>query len=143
MILVDTAVASASAGGPLLDIHGAVVGITGGGPATTPETGPDSDDDVPLGIATPIDVAIHVADQIIEHGRARHVWLGVEGADLAPDRASLLGIAGGASVSRVVPASPADHAGLEAGDVVVVVDDRPIESMSDLIAALRTLRAGR
>lgn len=137
MILLDTMVGHGAIGGPLLDASGAVVGIThaltgaeGDAPALA------SNGDV-HGVASPIELATRVADQIIEHGRARHVWLGVEGTDAASDVAKRLDVAGGASVTEVAPHGPAAAAGFEEGDVIVAVDGTPVESMSDLIASLR------
>lgn len=136
MMIVDVGLAYGAAGGPLLDGSGAVIGITVGAPDIADSPAPS----VAGGgfcIATPIDVASRVADQIIEHGRPRHVWLGIEGSDLEADVASTMGVAGGAEVGRVLAESPAALAGLVSGDVIVGVDDEPVDSMSALIAVLR------
>jgi putative serine protease PepD len=125
MIVVDAA-PDPRAGAALVDAHGAVVGLTSGAPAGTQ-----------FGAAIPIDLVRRVADQLIEHGRARHVWLGIEGGDVDPEQARTMGIAGGAAVTLVVDGGPAAAAGLVGGDVVVAVDETAIHSMSDLIAALR------
>ena len=135
MILIDQALGEAAGGGALLDARGAVVGVTSDIPATT-------GDNPVRGVAMPIDVAVQVADQIIEHGHARHVWLGIEGTDLSSEKAMALGIAGGASVSRVVDGSPAATAGLAPGDVIVAIDGRAVDSMSHLIVALRAHEPG-
>ena len=126
LIVVDVALDDGTHGGALLDRHGAVVAMTG---APTPAAD--------LAAATPIDTVRRVAAQIIEHGRPRHVWLGVEGADLAAPAAMRMRIPGGAQVNRVVEGGPAAATGLPAGDVITRVDDTVIGSMSDLIAALR------
>lgn len=131
MILVDAPLAAATAGGPLLDAHGAVVGITNQPP-----------DDMEVGTATPVVLVRHVADQLISSGRARHVWLGVEGEDLDAEEAVEMGIPGGAVVSRVVAGSPAAGVDIRRGDVVVAAEGRTIASMSALISLLRTLEPG-
>ena len=131
MILVDAPLAAATAGGPLLDAHGAVVGITNRPP-----------DGMEIGTATPAELVRHVADQLIELGKARHVWLGVEGEDVEAEDAMAMGLPGGAAVNRVVRGSPAAAIGLEPGDVVVALDHRTIASMSALISVLRTLEPG-
>jgi S1-C subfamily serine protease len=131
MILVDATLAVATAGGPLLDAHGAVVGITNRPP-----------EGMEIGTATPVELVRHVADQLIERGEARHVWLGVEGEDVEAEDAVAMGLPGGAVVRRVVRDSPAAGVGLEPGDVVVALDDRTIASMSSLISVLRTLDPG-
>lgn len=125
MIVIDTAL-EPRAGAALLDAHGAVVGLTSGAPSGTR-----------FGAAIPIDLVRRVADQLIEHGRARHVWLGIEGGDVDAEAARTMGVAGGAAVTMVVAGGPAAEAGLVDGDVVVAVDGTAVQSMSDLIAALR------
>ena len=131
MILIDARPGASAAGGALLDEHGAVVGVTNADPERTD-----------LAMATPVDLVRHVADQLIDNGAARHVWLGVEGEDLSSDDAMEIGVDGGAAISRVVDASPAADAGLVAGDVVLAVDDHEVGSMSELISVLRTRAPG-
>ena len=126
LIVVDVPLGAGAEGGALLDAHGAVVGMTG---APSPGDG--------LAAATPIDVVQRVADQLIEHGRARHVWLGIEGNDLSSADAMAMAQAGGARINLVLDGSPAAAAGLRAGDVVVAAGDHDVGSMSDLITALR------
>ena len=126
LIVVDVPLAAGSEGGALLDAHGAVVGMTG---APSPGAG--------LAAATPIDVVQRVADQLIEHGRPRHVWLGIEGRDLSSADAMAMAQAGGARINLVLDGSPAAVAGLRVGDVVVAVGEKDVATMSDLIAALR------
>lgn len=129
MILVDKPFAPATAGGALVDREGVVVGIVTGAPAAA--------DGTSFGVATPMDLVRHVADQLVEHGRARHVWLGLHGKDLAVDQAMEMGLAGGALVEDADEDGPAHRAGIAPGDVVVAVDGEPTPTMSALITALR------
>lgn len=129
MILVDEPFAPGTAGGALVDRAGAVVGIVGGASA--------AGDGMRFGVATPIDLARHVADQLVAHGRASHVWVGLHGTDLDPDDALELGLAGGALVEDVDGDGPAARAGVSAGDVIVALDGEPTPTMSALIVALR------
>ncbi len=130
MILVDRPAATGTAGGALVDQAGAVIGIVSGMPAA-------GADDVRFGVATPIELANHVAEQLMDHGRARHVWLGVHGTDLDPTEAAAMGERGGARVAEVSEGGPASDAGVRVGDIVLAVDGEPTTSMSELIAALR------
>lgn len=134
MILVDAPFAPGSSGGALVDANGAVVGITSSADASGP-TGR-------FGVATPVDVVQLVADQIIDHGRAAHVWLGIQGADLDGPDAAALGLPGGVRVDSVLEHSPALAAGLDDDDLIIGVDDVDVSSMSDLIAVLRRHRPG-
>lgn len=135
MILLDDPPAADAHGGPLLDASGAVIGIASGVPAA-------DDQDRSYGVATPIDLAVHAADQLIEYGHVRHVWLGIEGTDLRATTASELGLPGGAMVQAVIDGSPAAAAGLANGDVVTGIDDAAVLSMSQLIAHLLTREIG-
>ena len=129
MILVDKALSPDAAGGALVDGDGVVVGIVSGTNATG--------GGMSFGVATPIDIARRVADQIVERGRATHVWLGMQGTDLGIDQAADRGLVGGALVADVEDDGPAGHAGVSPGDVVVSVDGQDTPTMSALIAALR------
>jgi len=134
MILIDRPFTPGSAGGAVVDATGAVVGL-----AST-QTGADGG--APVGMATPIDLARLVADQLIGDGHASHVWLGVHGTDLEPAEAASLDVRGGAVVDDVVGAGPADRAGLRAGDVVVALDGDATPSMAVLIALLQLHEPG-
>ena len=134
MIQTDAPVAPGAAGGALVDRDGAVIGI-----ATALSDGGS----LGFGGATPIEVAMAAADDIITTGKAHHAWLGIEGDDLDGDGAAALGIKGGARVRTVADGSPAAAAGLEADDVIVTVDDTTVTSMSELVAALRQHDSGQ
>ncbi len=136
MILLDDVPHADAHGGALLDDSGALIGIARAVPATD-----DGADDW-YGVATPIDLAVRAADEIIEHGHVRHVWLGIEGTDLDAEAASAMSLAGGATIEDVVTDSPAAASDLRAGDVVVRVGDEPVHTMSELIAALRRHEPG-
>ncbi len=105
--------------------------------SATGGTGADSS-----GFATPVEVARKVAWDLVKHGEARHVWLGVEGADLAPDMADDLGVPGGVEVLGVLDGSPAMSAGLEVGDVITRAGGEEIASMSMLVMVLRSRQPG-
>jgi len=128
MIQTDVRVHPESAGGPLVDSTGAVIGVTAR---------------LDGGYATPIDVARDVADQLMATGKVVHAWLGVDGDDLSAGDAAKLGIDGGGLVRRVRAGSPAAGVGLRSGDVIVAVDGTTIESMSALKVLLRSRRPGQ
>jgi putative serine protease PepD len=130
LIQTDAPIARGSSGGALVDASGAVVGITTALAVAT--------DGSQFGFAVPIDVARKVADDIIATGKAAHVWLGVEGADLAMDDADVLKLDGGAVLRKVLNPGPALAAGLAPGDIVVALDGQAVMSMSGLIVALRS-----
>ena len=112
VIQTDAPINPGNSGGPLIDAAGEVIGInsqieTGGGRGN-----------VGIGFAVPIDTAREVAQQLIDNGEVQHAFLGISGADLTPEIADVLNLDtdSGALVQSVVPGSPADKAGIEAGD---------------------------
>jgi S1-C subfamily serine protease len=130
MIVVDRPFSPGAAGGALVDRDGAVVGI-----ASALDLGE------PGGLVTPIEVAEHAATQLIDHGRVRHVWLGLHGHDQDPADATAAADAG-AVVEDVAAGGPAATAGIAAGDMIVAVDGKPTPSMAALITALRLRQPG-
>ncbi|MFN2609075.1 MAG: S1C family serine protease [Acidimicrobiales bacterium] len=130
MIQTDAPVSPGSSGGALLDVNGAVVGITTAVASSDVGGGP-------LGFATTIDVARSVADELIRTGTVVHVWLGIEGGDLDGTTATTLDLDGGAMVAEVAAAGPADRAGIATRDVIVALAGKAVHSMGELAVALR------
>jgi S1-C subfamily serine protease len=133
MMQTDTAVAPGCAGAPVVNSDGAVIGIAAANVNT---------DAGAIGYATPIDVARAVATQLLDKGKVSRGWLGIEGESLTADRAKELGVAGGAVVQRVKPASPAEAAGLLASDVILSVDAAALSTWNALVVRLRSLHPG-
>jgi serine protease Do len=88
-----------------------------------------------IGFAIPADIAQHVAQQLLTHGRVRRAWIGVGFQELTPELAADFGVTDrrGALVNEIVPGGPAARAGLEPGDVVVAVDGVPVREGRDLL----------
>jgi serine protease Do len=126
-IQTDAAVNPGNSGGPLFDAAGNVIGINA---QIYSQTGGYQG----LSFAIPIDVALHTKDQIVASGHASHARLGVMVQDLNQDLAGSFGLSrpGGALISSVDPESPAAHAGLKAGDVIMRVDGAAIDQAGDL-----------
>ncbi|HEX4583726.1 MAG TPA: Do family serine endopeptidase [Burkholderiaceae bacterium] len=126
-IQTDAAVNPGNSGGPLFDAAGNVVGINA---QIYSQTGGYQG----LSFAIPIDVALHVKDQITATGHASHARLGVMVQDLNQALAESFGLSrpDGALVASVDPDSPAATAGLKPGDVITQVNGTPIERAGDL-----------
>ena len=140
-IQTDASINFGNSGGPLCNIRGEAIGIN---TAINPSG-------QGIGFAIPINLAKHVADQLVAHGTVKRGGLGVELADLTPDLAEGLGLDAdlrGVLIQRVIEDTPAARAGLRRGDVVVemnghvvgemqkfrlTVADTPIGSRVDLV----------
>jgi len=131
-IQTDAAVNPGNSGGPLFDAQGRVIGINA-------QIYSQSGGFQGLAFAIPVDVALHVKEQIVAHGRVEHARLGVVLQDLSAPLARSFGLNSpdGALVSSVVPGSAAAAAGLKPGDVITAIDGTPVHVAGDV-----TLRVG-
>ncbi len=93
---------------------------------------------VGIGFAVPINTTRDVSHQLIADGEVEHAFVGISGGDLTPEIADVLNldVDDGAIVQSVVEDSPADEAGIEAGDAQVTVDGQQIRAGGDVIVAV-------
>ncbi|REJ82658.1 MAG: Do family serine endopeptidase [Planctomycetota bacterium] len=119
----DAAINPGNSGGPLVNLRGEVIGIN-----TAISTRGGGNDGV--GFAVPINLARWVADQLITDGKVHRAFLGVGIQQVTSDLSEQLGLdeVSGALVTDVRPGTPAETAGLQAGDVIVEFDDVKIDS---------------
>lgn len=136
-IQTDAAINRGNSGGALVNLRGELIGIN-----TAIMSG--SGGNIGIGFAIPVRMARQVMDQLIEHGTVRRGMLGVTIQDLNQELADALGIdeTQGALVTNVMPESPAERAGVQAGDVIVRVNDRNITSLNDLRNQIGMARIG-
>jgi putative serine protease PepD len=139
-IQTDAAINPGNSGGPLVDLQGRVVGITS---AIAQAPGPfGAGGNIGLGFAIPSVQAVRTSQEIIETGRATYPVIGVmldsrysgEGVQVATE--------GGPTGPPVTPDSPADRAGIAAGDLITEFDGRPVTANDELIVAIRAQRPG-
>lgn len=126
-IQTDAAINPGNSGGPLIDLHGRVVGINTA--IATRHGGSDG-----VGFAIPVNMAKSVMDSLINNGQVVRGWLGVaiQPLDDAMAKSFDYDSTEGALISDVLPNSPAQKAGLEAGDIVVKFDNKKIHDMQQL-----------
>jgi serine protease Do len=124
-IQTDAAINMGNSGGPLVNIEGKVVGVN---TAILSRTGGS----VGVGFAIPINMARSIIDQLIKTGKVTRGWLGVMIQDVTPEIAEQFNLEKpeGALISQVLDDTPADKAGLKAGDVVVEFNGNPVASMN-------------
>ena len=94
-----------------------------------------------IGFAIPVSIAKQVMEQLIATGTVTRGWIGVELQEITPELAESfkLGNTSGVLIAGVQRGSPADHAGMKPGDIVISVDGKPVpdpDSMRNLIVAL-------
>jgi serine protease Do len=87
-----------------------------------------------ISFSIPMDEAMRVSEQLRASGRVTRGRIGVQIEPVTKELAESIGLgkAQGALVNRIEPGAPADKAGLEAGDVILKIDGKPIEKSSDL-----------
>jgi serine protease Do len=100
---------------------------------------------VGIGFAIPSNMMKNLTEQILEFGEVKRGMLGVQGGEVTSELAEALGYESskGAFIGQVVPDSAADKAGLKAGDIIVSVNDKSINTFSELRAKVATLGAGK
>jgi serine protease Do len=137
-IQTDAAINKGNSGGPLFNMNGDVVGIN---TAIFSPTGGS----VGIGFSVPSNTAKGVVNQLIKFGETRRGWLGVRVQTITPEIAESMGIAieKGALVADVTKDSPGEKAGIEAGDIVVMFDGKPIREMKELPRAVAEAEVGK
>ena len=123
----DVAINPGNSGGPLFDLDGKVVGINS-------QIYSRSGGYQGLAFAIPINVAVDVANQIIDKGEVSRGYLGVRMSEVDSDLADALGMKKpyGALINDVEEGESADNAGLMPGDVIIEFDNKEIKFSSDL-----------
>src|SRR3954470_16685903 len=137
-IQTDVAINPGNSGGPLFNMRGEVVGINS---QIYSRTGGF----MGLSFAIPIDVAIDIQKQLREKGRVARGRIGVVIQEVTRDLATSFGLdrARGALVNSVEKGSPADKAGVEATDIIMSYDAKPVDSSSDLPRLVGATRPGQ
>ncbi len=136
-IQTDVAINPGNSGGPLLNMRGEVVGINS-------QIYSRSGGFQGISFAIPIDEATRVADQLRSTGRVTRGRIGVQIDQVSKDVAESIGLgkAQGALVRGVEAASPAEKAGIEAGDIITRFEGKVIEKATDLPRLVGNVKPG-
>jgi S1-C subfamily serine protease len=152
-IQTDASVNPGNSGGPLLNSHGEVIGIT------TMIASNGADQSSGIGFAIPINTAKAVLDDFAKYGRVRRPTLDIVTLPIGPDVAQQIGLPAdyGLLIEKVLPGGAAEKAGLHGGterayegntpvmlggDLIVAFDGQEIATGPDLSAAMNAHRAG-
>jgi Do/DeqQ family serine protease len=134
-IQTDASINPGNSGGPLLNIEGRVIGINVAIYAQAQG----------IGFAIPVDRAKKVIQDLLRYGEVHAAWIGAVTATLTPEEAKRLGheTQQGALVVRVFADSPAERAGLRAGDVITAVAGKQVDSREAFSTFTATVAAGQ
>ena len=137
-IQTDAAINPGNSGGALADINGNLIGINSA--IYSPNGG-----SLGIGFAIPVSTAKKIMEQIIQNGSVTRGWIGVAVQELTPELAESfkLGNVQGVLISEVVRGSPADKAGVRAGDILSMVDNKPLSDSSVMLETISSLPPGK
>lgn len=137
-IQTDASINPGNSGGALVDLHGNLVGIN------TAILSGGSGGNIGIGFAIPIDMAHHVMNQIVEHGKVIRGYLGLLPEDVSPALAKQFGLSQptGALVAQVESDTPSSRAGLKRGDIILKVNGQTVDSANDLRLMISSMAPG-
>jgi len=136
-IQTDASINPGNSGGPLVSMHGELVGLN------TAIVGP-SGGNIGIGFAIPSNMVSIIMQNLAEYGEVRRGQIGIILQNLTPELAEAFGLQQrrGAVITRVIPGSAGEQAGLSPGDIIVALDGKSITRSSDLRNTVGLLRAG-
>ncbi len=131
LVQTDASINPGNSGGALLDSRGRLIGINTLKFAASEVEG--------MGFAIPSNTANRIVQEIIEHGAVRRAWMGMTGMSVEDARTRIeeeIAVDEGVFVDSVLPDSPSGRAGLQAGDVIVRMNETDILDMVGLLKFL-------
>ena len=138
-IQTDASINQGNSGGPLFNLDGDVIGIN------TAIIAPGQSGSIGIGFAIPANAASNVISQLIKYGETKRGWLGVRIQQVTKEIADVekLKNTEGALVASVGEKSPAEKAGLKAGDIILKFDGKKIDTMRTLPKLVSNTEVGK
>ena len=139
-IQTSAAINPGNSGGALVNASGQLIGINSAIASLGSSGGSSQSGNIGIGFAIPVNEARSIAEQLITTGKATHPYLGVSSKDgVIPDGSAKRAAA---VLTKVVSGTPADKAGLRAGDAIIAVDGNSIDGSLSLVAQIRERSVG-
>ena len=137
-IQTDAAINPGNSGGALVDTNGSLIGINSA--IYSPNGG-----SLGIGFAIPANTAKNTMEQIIKQGSVTRGWIGAAVQELTPELAESfkLGDIKGVLITEIIRNSPSEKAGVKRGDILIAIDDQPIESWSAMLETVANLPPGK
>jgi serine protease DegQ len=137
-IQTDAAINPGNSGGALVDTNGSLIGINSA--IYSPNGG-----SLGIGFAIPANTAKNTMEQIIKQGSVTRGWIGAAVQELTPELAESfkLGDIKGVLITETIRNSPAEQAGVRRGDILIAIDNQPIESWSAMLETVSNLPPGK
>lgn len=132
LIQTDAAINPGNSGGPLLNSSGQVIGVN----VATTEGAQN------IGFAIPINSVKAIVDEFVKTGTVSRAFLGVRYRFITKDIALLNEVAEGAYIQEVVANSPAEKAGIKAGDIITKIDNQKVDSDSKISEVIQSKKIG-
>lgn len=138
-IQTDAAINPGNSGGALVDVNGNLIGINSA--IYSPNGG-----SLGIGFAIPVSTAKKIMEQIIQSGSVTRGWVGVAVQELTPELTESFNLDNiqGVLISEVVRGSPADQAGVRAGDILTMIDNKQLlTDSSSMLETISSLPPGK
>ena len=138
-IQTDASINQGNSGGPLFNLNGDVIGIN------TAIIAPGRSGSIGIGFAIPANAASNIINQLIKYGETKRGWLGVRIQEVTKEIAEVekLKNTEGALVASIGEKSPAEKAGLKAGDIILKFDGKKIDTMRALPKLVSNTEVGK
>ncbi|MEA3405714.1 MAG: DegQ family serine endoprotease [Pseudomonadota bacterium] len=126
-IQTDVSINPGNSGGPLFNLDGEVVGVNA-------QIFSKSGGSMGLSFSIPIDIAMNVAEQLMDSGKVSRGFLGVQVQEVTSDLSKSFGLKAptGALVGQTYPDTPAERAGIRAGDIILEFNGQKVKKSADL-----------
>ncbi|AMB60339.1 hypothetical protein AWU67_04175 [Microterricola viridarii] len=141
-IQTDAAINPGNSGGALVDCSGAQIGVNSAIATVPNASGVSGGGSVGIGFSVPVNLAITLAEQLIETGKVSYPYFGMQVVVIPAEVAAKFNTEPGLFVEGVAPGGPADAAGLQDGDIITALDGQPAIDAAVLTRIKLTKKVG-